>query len=48
MDIGTTLDADLAAVVVPGMRSLMAMVCSSFDQATSAADEPPRKSGSMM
>jgi hypothetical protein len=48
MDVGTTLEADLAPLLFQGMRSLMAMVYSSFNQATSAADKAAAEVVSVM
>ena len=48
MDVGTTLEADLAASVVPGNEILMAMVCSSLSQATSAAGQAAAEAGLLM
>jgi len=45
MDVGATLEADLAASVVPWNEILDGHGCYSLGQAASAADKPPRKSG---
>jgi hypothetical protein len=45
MDVGATLEADLAASVVPGNEILDGHGVFLLSQATSAADKPPRKSG---
>ncbi|WP_244568142.1 hypothetical protein [Bradyrhizobium erythrophlei] len=48
MDVGTTLETDLAASVVPGNEILDGHRCVSFNQATSAADRATAEVSSMM